>query len=164
MKNLLTALTIFLGLVLDTTLFSRWTFKGIRPDLLLVIIVGLALIRGKRAGLVWGGIAGALQDLLVGGSTLAGYILIKPLLGFLNGFLTKKIYRENILLPVILVLMMTFLQELLVLFLHIGLVKAWLHAMLVIILPEAVFNAILTLIVYPLLLKWEERAETMSAF
>ncbi|MEC9487909.1 MAG: rod shape-determining protein MreD [Halanaerobium sp.] len=164
MKKFLTFLIIFLALVLETTVLADLNFRGVLPDLLLVITVSLALLRGRKEGVLWGGVSGFFQELLIAGHTLTGYLLLKPLLGLVSGILTEKIYRENIILPAIIVFLLTFIQEYLVLLLHNGLIANWLQASLVIIMPAAIINFVLTLIIYPLLMKWEEREERATFF
>jgi rod shape-determining protein MreD len=51
------------GLLLQTTVLSRLPLPGATPDLVLVLVVGLALVRGPLVGSLLGFAAGLLADL-----------------------------------------------------------------------------------------------------
>lgn len=63
-RVLLAALGILTALLLQTTVLSRLTFLGARPDLTLVLVVCLALAGGPGVGMVAGFGAGLTSDLL----------------------------------------------------------------------------------------------------
>ncbi len=77
-------------------------FFGVKPNILFAGVAILALYRGSRAGIETGIIAGLLYDL--GSSAIFGAGIISfTLCGWTIGFLGKNLYKENILLRLLLV-------------------------------------------------------------
>lgn len=74
--------------------------KSVVPNLLLITIISMSLIYGKREGIFLGLIGGLLYDVLFG-RILGVYSLIYMLIGYLMGIISEKVYRENRLIPLI---------------------------------------------------------------
>ncbi len=73
-------------------IFPQWVVQGI--DLPLVIVIHIALMRGKTSGMVSGLILGYLQDALSGG--ILGFNgLAKVVAGFTAGFLREKFFVRS---------------------------------------------------------------------
>jgi rod shape-determining protein MreD len=78
-------------LVLQTTLAEFVAdLAGAKPDLILLLIVGFGLIRGKKAGIGYGWVLGLLQDGL-SGSLLGQNVLSKGLIGYVTGALHRNL-------------------------------------------------------------------------
>ncbi len=93
------------ALVLQATAFNFFEVAGVKPDLLLIIIVLYGLIYGKTAGYL-GFAYGLVEDLLIG--RFMGFNAItKGLMGFLVGYLEPKFFKDHILVPVVVLLMGT---------------------------------------------------------
>lgn len=84
--------------LLEPVLTVRLRLVDGRPDLVLVLIVACALVRGPEAGAVWGFAGGFLQDLL-SGHALGLEAGLKGVLGFLLGLASGAVLLEGILLP-----------------------------------------------------------------
>lgn len=148
-RNLIFVLILIIGLILQVTLFSLYTPWGIEPDLILVLIVTLSILDGPKTGLLLGIIGGMLQDIFLG-DFISINTIIKAPLGFLSGFMEGQFFKGNYLLaPAI-----TFLASIVYYFMTIVLseelmfrVNYWL-TFKEIILPSAVYNAVLALIFY----------------
>ncbi|BBB89752.1 MAG TPA: rod shape-determining protein MreD [Methylomusa anaerophila] len=80
---------------------------GARPDLLLIIVVSAGLLRGKEIGVGVGFFAGILQD-LASGNIFGLNTLAKMAAGYIAGLAEGKVFKENILLPLLAVTMATF--------------------------------------------------------
>jgi rod shape-determining protein MreD len=76
---LLTVVALF-----QSVLLSRVSLWGARPDLMLLLVLLWAMVRGVDEGLVWGFIGGLLVDLLSGGP-LGGASLALLAAAFLAG-------------------------------------------------------------------------------
>ncbi len=57
--------------LIQTTLLARIKLWGARPDLMLLVVLVWAVVRGTDEGLMWGFIGGLLIDLLSGGPLAA---------------------------------------------------------------------------------------------
>jgi rod shape-determining protein MreD len=60
-------LLVFLAALLQSTVTARLVVRGVKPDLVLIIIVIGALIYGSKAGIVWAFLGGIGVDLFSGG-------------------------------------------------------------------------------------------------
>lgn len=141
MRVLLAAL-LPLGLVLETAVFSRLTWQGAGPDLLLIGVVCLALLKGARPAAGLGFIYGLAEDLLLG-RYMGLNALTKCLAGYLAGLTESWLNRENPLVLPVLVLAASLLAGALYL------VLAWLAGAglpVVSLWPEALYNTALSLL------------------
>jgi len=119
---------------------------GIKPDLLLIITVVAGLLKGVKFGAGVGLFAGILQDLFFGGA-LSLMTLLKLIVGSLCGFVEGNFFKERYMFSSLIIFLATFLHEsLLILFSG----NYWL-ALKEYVLPEALLNALLGIIIYYLL-------------
>jgi len=140
---------LVLGLVLQTTAFNYLAVAGVKPDLLLIIVVLYGLLYGKKAGIL-GFIYGLVEDLLVG--RFIGFnALTKGLMGLLIGYLEPKLFKDHILVPVVVLLLGTFVHGALayMIGLIVGLYSTFeFEAYLRIIILQSIYNACLAPFLY----------------
>ena len=75
-----------LALVLQTTFFSHLSWPGVVPNLCLLLVVGVALVRGSEFAMVLGFVAGLLLDLAPPADHLAGrWALALIVVGYVAG-------------------------------------------------------------------------------
>lgn len=106
MRPFVWGLLIIMTLVLQATLVPLIAIKGIRPDLLLLIVVFSALLLGKDQGVGMGFFAGLLQD-LASGNIFGLNILSKIATGYFAGSMERKVFKEKALLPVLAIILAT---------------------------------------------------------
>ncbi|MDH7577195.1 MAG: rod shape-determining protein MreD [Bacillota bacterium] len=95
-------LFFFVSLILQTTIIPFFQVGGVIPNLLLVLIIFTALYYGSGVGGAVGFTVGLIQDLLVG--RYFGLLALSGLVtGYLTGYLEGKVYKENPLVPLLLV-------------------------------------------------------------
>lgn len=151
-RVLVTIVVIVTALLLQSTLFSQFKLLGVRPELMYLITIVIAILEGPNEGAVTGFAAGLAQDFLLNqpkGITA----LTLTLVGYAAGLARQYIVSPSPLLPTILVGVGTaagvaFYQ--IVAFLLGQLQETFSFAIRVTLLT-AVYGAILTPIVYPLL-------------
>lgn len=97
-------------IVLQTTIFSNFEVKGVRPDLILIIVTYLSLLKGAQIGSILGFSFGLIEDIL-SETVLGSNALTKTLLGFILGSIGKRLYVNNFLLQIIFVFFLTFINE-----------------------------------------------------
>ncbi|MGB4503424.1 MAG: rod shape-determining protein MreD [Syntrophaceticus sp.] len=152
-RTLLIILSFFLALILQTTILPLLQFRGVMPDLLLILVIFTALFSNSTIGGSVGFVVGFLQDLIIS-RYLGLYALSGLLTGFLVGELESKFFKENPIVPIMLVFCSTFLYNG-VYFLGRGLCGSFpltLTQMAWTTLVEAVYNIVLTfLLYYPLM-------------
>lgn len=106
MRPLVWGLVVLLALVLQATIVPLISIRGVRPDLLLIIVVSSGLLLGKAQGVGMGFFAGLLQD-LASGNIFGLNTLSKLATGYFAGSLERKVFKENILLPVLAIVVAT---------------------------------------------------------
>lgn len=111
-KVLFYGLLFILSVVLQSTLFHFFKIGGVKPDLLLVIVVLSAVLKGKRTGAVVGFAFGLMEDLLTG-KYIGVQALTKMVTGYIVGHLERKVFPDNFLIPIVVGFFGTFLHHLL---------------------------------------------------
>ena len=155
MKRLtVSILLIIICFLLQTTVFKGLAFGGIVPNLLIVLTAAFGFMRGERTGLLVGFFCGLLADIFFG-NVLGLNAMIYMYIGYFNGKFNRIFFPDDIKLPLLLI----FLSDLaygflyyVTLFLMRGRFQLdyyFLH----VILPEIVYTLLMTLLLYPLILR-----------
>lgn len=111
MRRVLFFAVMFVGsVVLQSTLFHFIKLDGVKPDLLLVVVVLSAVLQGKRTGAAVGFGYGLIEDLLIG-RYIGSQALTKMLTGYIIGNLERKVFPDNIFIPVVVGFMGTVLHH-----------------------------------------------------
>lgn len=149
MKYFVMAVLFILSLILQSTLFSHLTVAGVKPDLVLILVIFFALLYGPKDGAIVGFIGGLIQDLLFG-HDIGMNLLVKTIIGGSFGFLEQRIYKENLFIPMIAVFVGTFFHDSLVFFFNLaeGASAGYFASVRSVILSAAVYNACLVPIIY----------------
>lgn len=147
-----TFLVLIINFVLQSTLFQLLKIRGVIPNTAIIIIVSMSLLRGSREGAVVGFCSGLLQDIFFG--YIPGYYAVLGLAcGYLVGKFNKGFYRENYILPILLTCLSTLAYESVVYVtgpLFSGNTN-YIFFLFNLIFPEAVYNAVFTIIIYRIL-------------
>lgn len=149
--------------VLQCTLFAELSFAGISPNLLIVVVSAFGFMRGKKEGLWTGFFSGFVLDLF-SGSVLGFYALLYMYVGYLNGFCRKRFYPEDVKLPMLLIAASDFGCNL-IFYVFRFLLRgrfAFLYYLWNIIVPELVYTMVVTIFLYFILLKINQRLETIE--
>ncbi|HEY2444077.1 MAG TPA: rod shape-determining protein MreD [Streptosporangiaceae bacterium] len=99
-RVLLSAVLVLVALVLQLSVLGRLSLPGgVTPDLVLLVVVGLALSHGPMAGLITGFCAGLALDIAPPSDHLIGlYALVFCLVGYGCGLISGELER-SVLLP-----------------------------------------------------------------
>lgn len=142
---------IILCLVIQTVCGGILTICGIKPDLLLVIIIIFSFKHSIFKAGIAGFIAGILQDSL-SGISLGTNAFTKLIVGLIASTI-KKVYAENLLSILFSIFIFTIIQSLLIFALQsIFLVSSGISTMNR-ILFMAIYNTIVGLFIYPVISK-----------
>ena len=159
-QNIFATVCVLLVFVLQSTAVKWISFGGICPNLLIVIIAALGFTYGCNMGLLSGFFAGLLWDLFYG-DLLGFYALVFMYVGYMNGGFWQIFFKEDIKLPVILVTgsdVIFGVTSYVMRFLLRGrfdFANYFGH----VILPEAVYTALITLLIFPLFAKITTRLD-----
>lgn len=94
------AMLLILCYSLQTSLLTYLNFDGFSANLMLLLTVSVAYLRGNKVGAFFGFMAGLLQDLTAGsyfGLAMFSYMTV----GLVFGKFSVNLFREQSLLPVI---------------------------------------------------------------
>jgi rod shape-determining protein MreD len=143
---------IVTALLLQSTVFAQVKLLGVRPELMYVVTILMAIIEGPSEGAIVGFAGGMAQDFLLDqpkGITA----LTLTLLGYAIGLARQYIVSPSPLLPTILVAIGTFAGVIFyeVVSFLLGQLDDPLMFSLRVALLTALYNAILTPLVYPVL-------------
>lgn len=137
------------ALVLEGTGLNFLRVANVKPDLLLILTVCHAFLRGPREGVVLGMLSGLAQDLYTG-YYIGLNAVSKGAVGWAVGMTEGKLYRESPYLAVVVVALATILHELLF-FLglrYLGLNVSFGLGFVHIVVPVSIYNAALTALCY----------------
>lgn len=160
MRKLIVTVLIILCFILQSGVFTGLSFAGIIPNLMIILTSSFGFMRGEKDGLVIGFFSGLLLDIFFG-EILGFYALLLMYIGFMNGKFCGIFYPEDIKLPIALIVISDFSYGILcyvLLFLLRGRLN-FPYYFTRVILPEALYTIVITMFLYPLILKVNEKLE-----
>lgn len=111
MRVLRLGFVVLAFLLAETVLAPYVRIAGVGPDLLLVVTVSTGLLYGAREGIATGVYCGLLADLLRGRFLGLG-AFSKGLTGYFFGLLSDRIFKDNLLVPILAGLAGTIIDQL----------------------------------------------------
>ncbi len=84
--------------------------NGIKPDILLIIVVASGLLAGREQAIGIGFFAGLMQD-FASGNIFGLNTLSKMATGYVAGLAERKVFKESIVLPVLAIILATLLNS-----------------------------------------------------
>lgn len=151
-------LSILVCFLLQTSVFDFLKLADVMPNVLLILTVTIAFIRGKKEGIIIGFVCGLLIDIF-SGDVLGQYALVYLLFGYANGWFHTYFYEDDILLPMGLLAGNSLVYSFVIFFFFFAL-RGRLHFLSYlwkIMIPEAVYTGIAALVIYKILLAIEVR-------
>jgi rod shape-determining protein MreD len=157
-------LMLIIALLLQLTVAPEISIGTVRPDILLVATVCWALFEGPASGALFGFCGGLLEGIF--STTVLGVgAFAKTIIGYFSGELRQRIVSKSVVWPIIIIFSASILHELIKF-------AAWAIVGLEdrppfsigIILGLALYNATITLVVYPILGHFAAREEKAMMF
>jgi rod shape-determining protein MreD len=133
----------------QTTLVPLLLPGSVRPDLMLMLVVGWGVVHGNGQAALWGLGGGIFLDLL-SGTPFGLHSITLGVIGFLADALQTNFFRSNILIPMATIFVASLLY-------HIGQAAAmqtfgypisWLYLLLNVVVPTTILNTVLMPFVY----------------
>ncbi len=160
-RKIVLFIIISICFVLQTTTFQTLSFANIAPNLMIIVVSSFGLMRGRKEGMYIGFICGLLIDIFCG-YYLGVYALLYMYVGYINGMCRKRFYPEDIKQPLILISTSDIVTNLIIYFLlfltrnryDFG------YYLLNVIIPEWVYTMVVTIFLYYLLLKINQKLES----
>jgi rod shape-determining protein MreD len=135
--------------ILQSTLAPYLLIWGVKPDLMLLLVVSWNLLRGAGGGVLWSALGGLALDLFssapFGTSTVALFCV-----GSLTRLAAMNVFRLGLAMPLAAAALATLGYDLILLFsLHLfGRAVVWEDALLRIIIPSVFVNTLLMPVVF----------------
>jgi len=164
-RFLAAAAAILIATLLQVGLAPYIAIGGVTPNFLLLVVVTIALTTGPSEGATSGFVAGLLFD-LVGTGPLGPMALVLTITGYLAGLLHEQMFAEGWLLPMTVLAIASISAEIaywLVLSL-LGSGGPFWSSFFTKMLPGAVYNVALALLVYPWLARFLRPDRPMKTF
>jgi rod shape-determining protein MreD len=149
------------NVILESTLFQYTRIHGVKPDFSIMIIVAYAIMRGSSYGAFTGLGIGLLIDILYG-RTVGINALSYMITGYIVGQAHENVFKDSFIPPFIFNLFAVLLFQ------HSYLLLAYfsnnfpdtgisyLYMLLQVILPQAVYNAVIGSVLYRYIYKLDE--------
>jgi rod shape-determining protein MreD len=151
------ALVLVAGALLQSSLAPHLSVIGVKPGIVLTLVVSWSAIRGASEGVTWGFIGGLALDLL-SGAPVGLSALTLMMVGFLTNLGETNLFKSSLVLPLFAVFVASVLSDAvqLVLLQGLGWNLPWWEAMASVAVPAAILNAVIMPIIY-LPLPWLNR-------
>jgi rod shape-determining protein MreD len=162
-KILIYTICILLLLILQSTLLEYVKIYNVKPNLMIVFVISVALLGGDIEGSAVGFFTGLALDMMFG-KLLGFYTLLGFYLGLIVGSVNKRLYRENFLVVVFFTFVSTVIYESAIYILttfmsgNIDLLFPLTRK----ILPEALYNSLASILIYALVIRINRRYEFKS--
>jgi len=146
MKILLKSAIIVVALLIQLTLINSITILGLKPDLIMIVVVVFSLMKGEKEGTISGFASGLLQDIFSIG-LLGINAFAKTVIGFTCGILKEKIFYEHILFLIPIITFIASLIQSILIFLLLrafGIEYSLAWSLKQVALPEALYSSLLS--------------------
>jgi len=159
-RKIVLFIIISICFVLQTTTFQTLSFANIAPNLLIIVVASFGLMRGKTEGMYIGFFSGLLIDIFFG-FYLGVYALLYMYVGFVTGLFQKRYYPEDIKLPLLIISASDLISNLIIYLVLFLTRKRYDFGYYFgnVIVPELVYTTIITIFLYLLLLKINQKLE-----
>ena len=117
-----TVIVFICAMVIQTSILRFFTIGGVKPDLVLVIVVYLGLMKGADAGCGSGFVFGLVEDAY--SLYLGTNALTKTVVGFVCGVIGKRLYTQSLFTHILGVAISSVVNTLLILSIH-GFTPQW---------------------------------------
>lgn len=153
------------AIVLQITLAPHLAIGSVTPNFPLLVVVTLSFVEGPSAGAIAGFVAGLMLDLLSSGP-VGAWAFVLSLTGYFAGMLQENLFAEGWLAPVTVAVVAGLLADFayLIVLTILGVGPAFWEAVTQVVLPRALYNAILVMLAYPWLARFLRADRSMKSF
>ena len=146
--------------LLQVNFFSWFNLAGVKPNLFVILALVIGLFSGRGLGTTFGILFGISLDFFIGKSIGVSAVMLGTV-GFLGGYLDKSFSKDSRVTMITMIAISTFIYELGIIifnsFVNNADLSIWYCIKVLII--ELIFNSIITIIIYPLIIKFGYRIE-----
>ncbi len=161
LRKIIVTIFILLCFILQCSVFNHLSFAGIIPNLMIILTSSFGFMKGEKTGMIIGLFCGLLSDIFFG-DVLGFYALVLMYIGFFNGKFSRIFYPEDIKLPLALITVSDISYGF-ICYVFLFLLRGQLslpYYFVKIILPEGIYTIVVTMFLYPVILKINSLLET----
>lgn len=153
-------LTFLIIYLLQSNLFLWFNISSVKPNLFVILVLVTGLFIGKRAGTIFGIVFGLSLDFLISKSVGISAIML-GIIGFIGGYLDKNFSKDSRITMITMILIITFLYEIGIITFNYFINDAQINLIYIVktLGIELIYNSIITIIIYPLIIKYGYRIE-----
>ena len=142
---------LFATMLIQSTVLGFIRVGGVQPDLVLLVVIFNAFLRGSKEGAFLGFLGGLWQDILTG-NFIGFNALAKFGAGYLVGLVESKLFKDNVFVLLGVTFLATLTSQIIyyLLLVILGVMVPPFWALVRIMLPVALYNTILAPIFYKL--------------
>lgn len=153
---------MFVNLILESTLFQYTRIYGVKPDFSIIFIVAYAILRGSSYGAFIGLGVGILLDSMYGkiiGINAFSYMVT----GYIIGRAHENVFKDSLIPAFIFNFFAIFIYQHIFFMLSYftnsipGTDISYIHILLKVVIPQAIYNSIMGSILYRYIYKLDER-------
>lgn len=159
-RKIVTFFIIVICFLMQSSIFPRFTFISVVPNLFIILTSSYGFMCGKRYGMFVGLTCGIFADVFWG-DALGFNMLLYMVIGYLNGSFRRLFYDEDIKLPIALISASELLYGVVTCFCSYILRGdfAFMEHLIHVILPELIYTILATLILYQIILYVNKKLE-----
>lgn len=164
MKKALTILLLIISFLviyfLQANFFSFFTIARVKPNLFVIFILFISLFAGYKVGISFGILSGLFLDIIIG-KNIGTTAIMFGIIGAIGGYFDKNFSKESKLTIILMVVGCTFIYEIgayLIQIIRLS-INVEIKEFIIMLVIEAIYNIILTIIIYPIFQKAGYRIE-----
>ncbi|MEG6513092.1 rod shape-determining protein MreD [Desulforamulus ruminis] len=149
MRSFILLFLVLLAMLLQATFFSFLQVAGVKPDLILLLVVFNGFLRGSREGAFLGFLGGLMLDIF-SGSYIGLHALVKMSVGYLAGLAESRFYKESVVIATLITFVLGIFGQLatyLLLF-YLDIQVPPFYAFFQVVVPTAIYSALLVPLTY----------------
>lgn len=145
---------------LQVNLFSWFNLAGVMPNLFIILVLVIGLFSGRSFGAICGILFGIILDFFIGKSIGISGIML-GIIGFLGGHLDRSFSKDSRITMITMIALSTLIYEIGMCTFNYFINSAQISVFYFIrtLIIEIVYNSIITIIIYPLILKYGYKIE-----
>jgi len=164
-KALPAIIALVVAAILQVSIAPHLAVFGVVPNIIFLVVVTLAFVKGPVAGGISGFVGGLVFD-LIGTSIVGPYALVLSVVGYTTGMLSANLFAEGWILPVTIVAVASLSAELAygIVLAVLGLGGTFWRDVLTVMIPSALYHTVLAVLAYPWLARLLRTDRPMRSF
>jgi len=141
--------------LLHANFFVWFNLGGVKPNLFIILILTIGLFDGKKVGIIFGILFGIILDFFISKSIGISAIMFGTI-GLIGGYLDKSFSKDSRITMIMMIVITTFIYELGIIIFNCIINGASINLLYIMktLIVELIYNSIITIIIYPLIIKF----------